>query len=49
MYENYIMGDLNPAERGRRKTSVENSVGYLGKIDDARALFEKIFKTKGLS
>ena len=37
------MGDLDPAERGRRKTSVENSEGYLGKIEEARARFEKLY------
>lgn len=43
MYEAFIMGDLDPAERGRRKTSVENSEGYLGKIEEARARFEKLY------
>lgn len=47
MYENYINGDDPAKAQQRNQVSPDSTVGYLGKIDDARALFEKIFKTKG--
>ena len=42
MYEAFILGD-DPTKIHRRKTKVDNSTGYLGKIEDARTRFEKLY------
>ena len=42
MYEAFILGD-DPTKIHRRKTKVDNSTGYLGKIEDARTMFEKLY------
>ena len=42
MYEAFILG-ADPTKIHRRKTKVDNSTGYLGKIEDARTMFEKLY------
>jgi len=43
MYEAFIIGDIDPNVDHKRKTSPKNSDGYLGKIEEARLRFEKLF------
>jgi hypothetical protein len=44
MYEAYLEGK-NPAEvLAKRKIDPDLDMGYLGKIDDARRLFERLYK-----
>ena len=44
MYEAYLAGK-SPAEiADKQKIDLDPDMGYLGKIDDARRLFEKIYK-----
>ena len=52
MYETYLStneGNETEEERkiriARRRAEINEASGYLGKIDDARALFEKIYNT----
>ena len=46
MYESFI-SDEDPEEgKKKMKTDPDNATGYVGTIDDARKLFEKIFKDK---
>jgi hypothetical protein len=42
MYEAYLSGDDSHAQR--KKIDLDRDMGYLGKIDDARKLFERIYK-----
>ena len=42
MYEAFILGD-DPTKIHRRKTKVDNSTGYIVKIEDARTMFEKLY------
>ena len=42
MYEAFILGD-DPVAKNRRKTTIEDSTGYLGKIEEARLRFEKLY------
>ena len=45
MYETYIHGEDGTEEKKiRMKTDLDASMGYIGKIDEARALFERLFK-----
>jgi hypothetical protein len=44
MYENYING-LSPKDLSKSKVSLDQGMGYRGNINDARRLFEKIYKT----
>jgi hypothetical protein len=49
MYETYLAneGDENNEAKkervARKKSNIQNAKGYLGKIDEARAKFEKLF------
>ena len=44
MYEAYLSGK-NPSEIAeKQKIDLDRDMGYLGKIDDARRLFERIYK-----
>ena len=46
MYETFIQ-DEDPEEgKKKMKTDPDNATGYVGKIDQARQMFEKIFKEK---
>ena len=47
LYESYINSEDPGKAKERNEVSPDTTVGYLGKIDDARALFEKLFKNKG--
>jgi len=46
MYENFIADDDPLLGKKKLKTDPDNALGYVGKIDQARKLFEKIFKDK---
>ena len=43
MYEAYIAGE-NMDKGHRKKIALDRDMGYLGKIDEARQLFERIYK-----
>ena len=43
MYEAFILGD-DPTKIHRRKSELNDNKGYLGKIEDARLKFEKLFR-----
>jgi len=43
MYEAYINGET-PVKSDRKKVAPQKEMGYLGSIDDARKLFEKLYK-----
>ena len=43
MYEAYINGET-PVKPDRNRTSPQKEMGYLGSIDDARKILEKIYK-----
>lgn len=43
MYEAYISGE-NPLQKNRKKIDLDRDMGYLGRIDEARKLFERIYK-----
>ena len=43
LYEAFIMDD--DEKKNESKIDLEPSMGYLGKIDDARKLFERIYKS----
>jgi hypothetical protein len=46
MYESYILGEDGVEERkNTNKIGPEDTLGYLGSIDEARKLFERIFKS----
>ena len=47
MYEAFVQSENNgkPPKKDRSKIDPEPQMGYLGKIDEARNLFEKLFKT----
>jgi len=46
MYESYILGEEGMEERkNTNKIGPEDTLGYLGSIDEARKLFERIFKS----
>jgi len=45
MYEAYILGEEGNEERKkRRRLDLSKHLGFIGKIDNARDLFEKIYK-----
>ena len=44
MYEAFIIGD-DDEKKNKTKIDLEPEMGYLGTIDDARRLFEKIYKS----
>ena len=49
MYETYLANEMDETHEAkqerlkRKKSSIQNAKGYLGKIDEARAQFEKLF------
>ena len=43
MYEQYINGET-PVKPDLKRVSPQKEMGYLGSIDDARKIFEKIYK-----
>tara|TARA_B100001250_G_C19547638_1_gene677558 strand:- start:300 stop:740 length:441 start_codon:yes stop_codon:yes gene_type:complete len=50
MYETFLVqfeeGEDDKVQRQRRrKTKIQEATGYLGKVEEARKLFEKIFNT----
>tara|TARA_B100001113_G_scaffold211057_1_gene173138 strand:- start:447 stop:881 length:435 start_codon:yes stop_codon:yes gene_type:complete len=49
MYESFIASEAGGSKLGDKKIKMqqpsEKHVGFLGKIDDARKLFEKLYKT----
>jgi len=51
MYETYLANEADENNEGkqqrlqRKRSSINNAKGYLGKIDEARAMFEKLFNT----
>jgi hypothetical protein len=46
MYEAYLLGeDGIEKQKENTKTELNKTVGYLGKIDEARKLFERIYKS----
>ena len=47
MYEAFVQSENNgkPPKKDRSKIDPEPQMGYLGKIDEARKMFEKLFKT----
>ena len=45
MYEAFILGeDISNKKMSRSQTNVKDAAGYIGKIDEARKMFEKIYK-----
>ena len=46
MYEAFVQSENNgkPPKKDRSKIDPEPQMGYLGKIDEARKMFEKIYK-----
>ena len=44
MYEAFIMGD-DDEKKNSSQLDLEPEMGYLGKIDEARKLFERIYKS----
>ena len=45
MYEAYILGeDMSSKKMTKNQTDIKQTAGYLGKINEARALFERIYK-----
>ena len=44
MYEAFIMDD-DDEKKNKTKIDLQPEMGYLGKIDEARKLFEKIYKS----
>ena len=44
MYEAFIIGE-DDEKKNKTKLDLEPEMGYLGKIDEARKLFEKIYKS----
>ena len=44
-YEAFIGGDDMDEKKKQAKIELEPSMGYLGKIDEARKLFERIYKS----
>ena len=46
MYEAYISDEDPNSGKDSLKADPDQAIGYVGKIDDARKLFEKIFKSK---
>ena len=44
MYEAFVMGE-DDEKKNKTKLDLEPEMGYLGSIDEARVLFEKIFKS----
>ena len=45
MYEAYILGeDMTSKKMTKNQTDIKQTAGYLGKINEARALFERIYK-----
>ena len=49
LYESYINEQDPGRAKERNEVSPDTTVGYLGKIDDARRRFEQLFKKKGPS
>ena len=46
MYESFISDEDPAAGKAKLKADPDQASGYVGTIDDARKLFEKIFKSK---
>ena len=44
MYEAYIGGEEITTKKDRKRISPDENVGYIGKIDEARKLFERIYR-----
>jgi hypothetical protein len=44
MYEAYIAGEDMDEKKSRNKIELDESMGYLGKIDQARKNLENIFR-----
>jgi len=44
MYEAYVNGEQVVKPTDRKKVAPQKEMGYLGSIDDARKIFEKIYK-----
>ena len=44
MYEAYVNGETVLKSTDRKKVAPQKEMGYLGSIDDARKIFEKIYK-----
>ena len=46
MYESYLKGESPDSRREKMEQDPNKHLGYLGSIDNARTLFEKIYKGK---
>ncbi len=47
MYEAYILGDEgNEDRKKRRRMNLSKNLGFVGKIDQARDMFEKIYQSE---
>jgi len=44
MYQLYVNGKDVDSESGNNKVTPDKQMGSLGKIEDARKLFERLFK-----
>ncbi len=45
MYEAYILSeDMTSKKMTKNHTDIKQTAGYLGKINEARALFDRIYK-----
>ena len=44
MYEAYISGEELPEKMDKRRLSLDEDMGLVGKIDEARKLLERIYK-----
>ena len=44
MYEAYVNGEEMPEKIKRKKISLDENMGLVGRIDEARKIFERIYK-----
>ena len=44
MYKSYLQGESPDSRRERMEQEPNKHLGYLGSIDSARSLFEKMYK-----
>ena len=46
MYEAYLLGDQDAEEKKEKtQTQVDSTMGYLGSINNARDIFEKLYRS----
>ncbi len=45
MYETYLLDDISDEKKAASKSDINKTIGYLGNIESARSIFEKLYQS----